>query len=113
MNTPASPVRGDAPAPPWPLTPGEMYRIAYGVGGSRERRITRSVVVFTGEGARRRWDGAQVRCLEFALPRGRTLTLLEDQIVDARPAQLNDRGQLVLVNGGTHRRRSILRRRIH
>ena len=109
MNTSVSPRRGGLPV--WPLTPGEMYRIAYGVGGSVERRITRSVVVFAGEGKRRRWDGLQVRCLEFALPRGRTLSLLEDQIVDARPALLNDRGQLVLVSADGPRRRRILRRR--
>jgi hypothetical protein len=71
----------------WRLTAGETYRIAYGVGGSADRRITRSVVVYSGEGERRRWDGRLVRCLEFALPRGRMLSLLEEQLVDARPAR--------------------------
>jgi hypothetical protein len=110
MNTSASSVRAASPA--WALTVGDMYRIAYGVGGALERRITRSVVVYTGSGERRRWDGEQVRCLEFALPRGRTLSLLEHQLVDARPALINERGQLVLVSGGDRQRRRILRRRI-
>jgi hypothetical protein len=111
MNTPAS-SEGAAITSPWNLTAGETYRIAYGVGGTADRRITRSVVVFTGAGERRRWDGAEVRCLEFALPRGRVLTLLEDQLVDARPALINERGQLVLINGGGRQRRRIIRRRL-
>jgi len=110
MNTQASPARGDSPG--WTLTPGELYRIAYGVGGPSDRRITRSVVVFTGAGERKRWDGKQVRCLEFALPRGRSLSLLEDQLVDARPALINERGQLVLVSGASGLRRRTLRRRV-
>jgi hypothetical protein len=96
----------------WRLTEGETYRIAYGVGGAADRRITRSVVVYSGAGERRRWDGRLVRCLEFALPRGRMLSLLEEQLVDARPALINDQGQLLLVNGGGARRRRILRRRL-
>ncbi len=110
MNTQASPARG---GPSFgALTPGAMYRIAYGVGGATERRITRSVVVFTGSGERRRWDGQQVPCLEFELPRGRTLSLLENQIVDARPAHFNEKGQLVLADNAGPPRRRILRRRL-
>lgn len=109
MNTPAS-LGAAGLAPAWQLTEGETYRIAYGVGGAAERRITRSVVIFTGAGERRRWDGQQARCLEFALPHGRTLSLLEDQLVDARPALINERGQLVLVSGGARRGRRIPRR---
>ncbi len=110
MNTRASALRGESLASV--LMAGEMYRIAYGVGTPGERRITRSVVVFTGAGERRRWDGESVPCLEFALPRGRVLSLLEEQLVDARPALINERGQLVLLNGGDHKRRRILRRRL-
>ena len=110
MNSQASRARGDSPA--WALTPGTLYRIAYGVGGTTDRRITRSVVVFTGEGERKRWDGKTVRCLEFALPRGRTLSLLEEQLVDARPAHIDDRGHLVLIEGGVSSRRRAYRRRV-
>jgi hypothetical protein len=110
MNSQAPRARGESPA--WALTPGTLYRIAYGVGGTSDRRITRSVVVFTGEGDRKRWDGKQVRCLEFALPRGRTLSLLEDQLVDARPAHIDDRGHLVLVEATAGGRRRVYRRRV-
>jgi len=90
-----------------------MYRISYGVGASPERRVTRSVVVYTGSSERRRWDGRRIVCLEFALPRGRTLSLLDDQLVDARPALLNESGKLVLSNGdGPQRRRNLRRRRL-
>ncbi len=88
------------------LRAGDMYRISYAVGGTQQRRVSRSVAVFGGESERRSWGGAVVSCLDFSLPHGRTLSQLADQLVDARAAELNDRGQWVLAeeNAG-HRRR--------
>jgi hypothetical protein len=109
MSTRAPSLRGEMVSPA--LMAGELYRIAYGVGAAGDRRITRSVAVFTGATERKRWDGVVARCLEFALPRGRVLTLLEEQLVDARPALINEHGQLQLVSGAGRRRRRILHRR--
>ena len=93
------------------LHPGEMYRIAYSVGGSQQRRVTRSIAVFTGQAERRRWGGEMATCLDFALPQGRVLSLLSSQLVDARPAAMNERGQWVLMDQqqGTRRRRAARR----
>jgi hypothetical protein len=91
------------------LSPGSMYRISYSVGGPHQRRVTRSVAVYSGQADRRLWDGEQMLCLEFALPQGRTLSLLASQLVDARPAELNERGQWVLQQSAGHRRRAARR----
>jgi hypothetical protein len=91
------------------LRPGEMYRVAYVAGGMEARRVSRSLVVFDGVCERRRWDGEVASCLDFALPQGRSLSLLGSQLVDARPAGLNERGQWVLLAqaaGGRRRRAS-------
>lgn len=79
------------------LRVGGAYRIAYTAGSAAVRRVSRSVVVFEGVSERRRWDGDSTPCLDFALPQGRPLSLLTTQLVDVRPAQLNERGQWVLV----------------
>ena len=76
---------------------GEMYRVAYVAGGVEARRVSRSLVVFEGVTERRRWDGEAASCLDFALPQGRALSLLASQLVDVRPAGLNERGQWVLL----------------
>lgn len=89
------------------LAPGEMYRIAYAVGGGSQRRVTRSVAVFRGLTEHRRWTGDIAPCLDFALPRGRALSLVFDQLVDARPATQNDRGQWVLQDPTPRRRRGV------
>jgi hypothetical protein len=89
------------------LRPAEMYRVAYVAGGGESRRVSRSLAVFNGESERRRWDGQTVTCLDFVLPQGRPLSLLATQLVDVRPAGLNERGQWVLMSGdGQPRRRS-------
>ena len=85
------------------LQAGAMYRIAYSVGTPGARRVSRSVVLFEKVSKRRLWSGELVRCLDFQLPHGRALSLLEDQIVDAREATQNDRGQWTL---GEKRRRT-------
>jgi hypothetical protein len=88
---------------------GEMYRVAYVAGGMEARRVSRSLVVFEGVCERRRWDGQVASCLDFALPQGRSLSLLGSQLVDVRPAGLNERGQWVLLAeaaGGRRRRAS-------
>ena len=89
------------------LHQGEMYRISYAIGGTAQRRVSRSVAIFGGQSTRRRWGGDMVPCLDFSLPHGRTLSLLADQLVDVRTAELNDRGQWVLTDeehGGRRRR---------
>ena len=53
--------------------------------------------MYAGSSKRRLWDGREAVCYEFQRPHGRPLSLLRGQIVEARPATLNDRGQLVLV----------------
>jgi hypothetical protein len=89
------------------LRPAEMYRVAYIAGGGDARRVSRSLAVFNGESERRRWDGQAATCLDFVLPQGRALSLLATQLVDVRPAGLNERGQWVLMSGdGLPRRRS-------
>ncbi len=82
-----------------------MYRVAYVAGGVQSRRVSRSLVVFDGITERRRWDGNAASCLDFVLPQGRPLSLLASQIVDVRPAGLNERGQWVLLAEGRLRRR--------
>lgn len=79
------------------LRTGEMYRVAYTAGGAPVRRVSRTLVVFAGVSSRRRWDGEEASCLDFALPQGRGLSLLASQLVDVRPAELNERGQWVLL----------------
>ena len=86
------------------LQRGEMYRISYSLRTPQQRRVTRSLVVFTGASRRRLWDGREAVCFEFERPHGRPLALLRAQIVEARLATLNERGQLVLVENGAHRR---------
>ncbi len=93
------------------LRPGGMYRISYAVGAPRQRRVTRSLVVFGGRSHRRQWDGELVYCLDFARPQGRPLSLLASQLVDARPASLNERGQLILTDEPAQHRRRLTRRR--
>ena len=88
------------------LRSGEMYRISYSVGGSSQRRVTRSVAIYGGQTERRVWSGDVMPCLDFALPQGRTLSLLANQLVDARLAELNERGQWVLQQPEGHRRRA-------
>jgi len=97
-----APRRREGPHP-FVLTPESMYRIAYSVGGADDRRITRSIVVFKGASERRRWDGAPTTCLDFELPHGRALSLLDSQLVDARPARYDERGHLVLATEGNRR----------
>jgi hypothetical protein len=92
------------------LRRGEMYRISYSLQTPQLRRVTRSLAVFTGASKRRLWDGREAICYEFERPHGRPLSLLRGQIVEARPATLNDRGQLVLVEEpGPRQRRSFSR----
>ncbi len=87
------------------LKPSEMYRVAYVAGGTQARRVSRSLVVFEGVSERRRWNGEATSCLDFVLPQGRPLSLMASQIVDVRPAGLNERGQWVLVAQDRSRRR--------
>ncbi len=91
------------------LQPGATYRISYSVGGPSQRRVTRSVAVYGGLAERRVWGGALMPCLDFALPQGRTLSLLASQLVDARPAEMNEHGQWVLQPAGARRRRAARR----
>jgi hypothetical protein len=98
-----------SPVDQFGLHPGDMYRISYSVGGNQQRRVTRSVVIFGGQSERRLWGGDTQVCLDFALPQGRTLSLLASQLVDARPAELNDRGQWVLQQPEGRRRRAARR----
>ena len=99
------------PADQFALRSGEMYRISYSVGGPSQRRVTRSVAIYGGQSERRVWSGDLMPCLDFALPQGRTLSLLTNQLVDARPAELNERGQWVLQQPEGHRRRAPRRHR--
>jgi hypothetical protein len=87
------------------LRQGDMYRIAYVAGGAQSRRVSRSLVVFEGVCERRRWDGEAASCLDFALPQGRGLSLVESRLIDVRPAGLNERGQWVLLAQDQSRRR--------
>lgn len=93
------------------LRPGAMYRIAYVAGGVQARRVSRSLVVFEGARERRRWDGEPASCLDFVLPQGRVLSLTAVQLVDARPASVNERGQSVLIVQDHPRRRHRRHRR--
>jgi hypothetical protein len=93
------------------LQAAEMYRVAYVVGGAESRRVSRSLAVFEGVSERRRWDGESALCLDFVLPHGRTLSLLSTQLVDVRPAGLNERGQWVLLAQDEERRVHRSRRR--
>jgi hypothetical protein len=86
------------------LRRGEMYRISYSLRTPQQRRVTRSLAVFIGASRRRLWDGHEAVCFEFQRPHGRPLSLLRSQIVEARLATLNERGQLVLVEDGGQRR---------
>lgn len=87
-----------------------MYRVSYSLQTPQLRRVTRSLAVFTGASKRRLWDGHEAVCFEFERPHGRPLSLLRGQIVEARPATLNERGQLVLVEEpGTRQRRTFPR----
>ncbi|MBJ7610593.1 MAG: hypothetical protein JF887_14390 [Candidatus Dormibacteraeota bacterium] len=92
------------------LQPGEMYRVAYITGGPQARRMSRSLAVFEGMVEHRRWGGEIASCLDFALPQGRALSLLDSQLVDVRPAGLNERGQWVLVSQEIRRRHRAPRR---
>ncbi|MEO8898662.1 MAG: hypothetical protein ABI352_00685 [Candidatus Dormibacter sp.] len=95
------------------LHPGEMYRVAYVAGGAEARRVSRSLVVFDGVSQRRRWDGEVATCLDFVLPQGRALSLLGNQLVDVRPAELNEHGQWVLLaQAAGERRRRASRRNV-
>jgi hypothetical protein len=94
------------------LKPAEMYRVAYVVGGADVRRVSRSLVLFEGVSERRRWDGEATSCLDFVLPHGRPLSLVASQIVDVRPAGLNERGQWVLLTEDRPRRRRRSSRRL-
>ena len=78
------------------LREGETYRISYAVGGLRQRRVSRSIALFEGESTGRTWDGTAQPCLKFTLPHGRAVALLGEQLIDARVAELNQRGQWVL-----------------
>src|SRR4029077_10321394 len=77
------------------LRRGGMYRISYTLRNPQQRRVTRSLAVYAGSSKRRLWDGREAVCYEFQRPHGRPLSLLRGQIVEARPAPLNDRGQPV------------------
>ena len=94
------------------LRPGELYRISYALGSPEVRRVTRSLAVFGGASARRQWDGTTVWCLDFTRPQGRPLSLVGDQLVDARLATLNEHGQVVLVDDPGRARRRLTRRRV-
>jgi hypothetical protein len=94
------------------LRPGEMYRVAYVAGGAEPRRVSRSLVVFEGVCQRRRWDGEVASCLDFVLPQGRALSLLGSQLVDVRPAELNEHGQWVLLAQAAGGRRRASRRNV-
>lgn len=95
------------------LRAGQLYRLAHTQGTHQARRVIRSLVVFAGASTRRQWDGTIVTCLEFTRPQGRPLALLAGQVVEARAATRNERGQVVLLStplGATARRGS--RRRV-
>lgn len=94
------------------LKAGEMFRVAYVAGGVQSRRVSRSLVLFEGVTERRRWDGETASCLDFVLPHGRPLSLLASQVVDVRPAALNECGQWVLLAQDRTRRRRRSPRRL-
>jgi hypothetical protein len=103
--------RDRGPVERFALQTGEVYRIAYTAGAPSARRVSRSVVVFAGVSERRRWDGDSAPCLDFVLPHGRQLALIGTQLVDVRPAEMNERGQWVLIaQDAATRRRSNPRR---
>jgi hypothetical protein len=106
------PESGPNPVDHFGLQSGEMYRISYSVGGASQRRVTRSVAIYGGQTERRVWSGEVMPCLDFALPQGRTLSLLTNQLVDARPAELNERGQWVLQQPDGHHRRAPRRQQV-
>lgn len=85
------------------LKNGKIYRITYSMGGLDQRRVTRSVAMFDGHSERRDWRGDPVACLDFSLPQGRPLSLLASQLIDLRPAEMNERGQWVLQMRPKHR----------
>lgn len=91
------------------LTHGQTYRVAYTLGNDDQRRMTRSIATFRGLSERRMWDGKPVSCLEFLLPHGRAVSILAHQLIEARPATLNDKGQFTLVEDDhpTVRRRAV------
>ena len=121
MNAPSAAIAVSAPALPqarrgrlvrdrsvlerFGLKAGEMYRVAYVAGGVESRRVSRSLVLFEGVTERRRWDGEAASCLDFVLPQGRPLSLLASQVIDVRPAALNECGQWVLLAQDRPRRR--------
>ena len=92
------------------LVPGELYRISYSVGTPSQRRVIRSIVIYDGASERRLWNGQLVPCMDFSRPQGRQLSILAGQLVDARPAVMNDRGQLTLTDETAPRRRRLTRR---
>ena len=100
------------PGPAFELQPGELYRISYALGAPIARRVTRSLAIFDGATMRRQWDGTTVPCLDFTRPQGRSLSLLGAQLVDARPASVNDRGNIVLAEQRNRPRRRTTRRRV-
>jgi len=110
MNLSALP-EGDA-ANSVDLMPGELYRISYAVGSPSQRRVIRSIVIYEGASQRRLWNGQLVPCLDFSRPQGRQLSLLLSQLVDARPASMNESGQLVLADEQAPRRRRLTRRKL-
>lgn len=79
------------------LQPGQLYRLAHSQGTHQARRVIRSLVVFVGAATRRQWDGTSVTCLEFTRPQGRPLSLLINQVVEARAAMRNEQGQVMLM----------------
>ena len=100
-------VRDSQPARPLPslaLNEGEMYRIAYSIKGPGDR-VSRSVALFLGSSEKKSWEGDVVPCLDFELPQGRKMSLLAEQVVDARAATLGDHGKWVLVDDGRARGR--------
>ena len=94
------------------LEPGQLYRLAHTQGTQQARRVIRSLVVFVGASTRRQWDGTLVTCLEFTRPQGRPLSLLAQQVVEARAATRNESGQVVLIASPLASRRRGSRRRI-
>ena len=92
------------------LRRGELYRISYALGSPALRRVTRSLAVYSGSSVRRQWDGTTVATLDFTRPQGRPLSLLGSQLVDARLASYNERGQVVLAEQRSRPRRRNSRR---
>jgi hypothetical protein len=86
------------------LNEGEMYRIAYSIKGSGDR-VSRSVALYLGSSEKRSWGGEVLPCLDFELPQGRKMSLLAEQVIDARAATLGEHGKWVLVDDGRGRGR--------